>query len=116
MKFNTNQIINNLKETMNLGSIPFMEGKTPSELVEGEVVTLCDYGFIVGKDGKYVVYMIKEDKEHFYFGGLVLTQLCETLDTYSDEEIEAVLTEGIKFSTTKKKSKNGRMYTKVTLL
>ena len=60
--------------------------------------------------------MVKEDKEHFYFGGLVLTQLCETLDTYSDEEIEAVLAEGIKFSTAKKKSKNGRMYTKVTLL
>lgn len=116
MKFNANQIINNLKETMNMEGIPFMEGKTPSELVEGEVVTLCDYGFIDGKDGKYVVFMVKEDKEHFYFGGLVLTQLCETLDTYSDEEIEAVLVEGIKFSTTKKKSKNGRTYTKVTLL
>ena len=116
MKLNANQIINNLKETMNMEGIPFMEGKTPSELVEGEVATLCDYGFIDGKDGKYVVFMIKEDKEHFYFGGLVLTQLCETLDTYSDEEIEAVLAEGIKFSTAKKKSKNGRMYTKVTLL
>ena len=116
MKFNAQAIINNLKESMNMEGIPFMEGKTPSELIEGQVVTLCDYGFIDGKDGKYVVFMIKEDTEHFYFGGLVLTQLCEQLDQYSDEEIEEVLKTGIPFTTDKKKSKNGRNYTKVTLL
>lgn len=116
MKFNAQSIINNLKESMNMEGIPFMEGRTPSELTEGEVVTLSDYGFIDGKDGKYVVYMIKEDTEHFYFGGLVLTQLCEQLDQYSDEEIEEVLKKGIQFTTAKKKSKNGRNYTKVTLL
>lgn len=116
MKFNANAIINQLKESMNMEGIPFMEGRTPNELVEGEVMTLCDYGFIDGKDGKYVVFMTKEDDKHFYFGGLVLTELCEQLDEYSDDEISAVLDQGIQFTTEKKKSKNGRMYTKVKLL
>lgn len=116
MKINAQSIINNLKETMNMEGIPFMEGRTPSELVEGQVATLTDYGFIDGDDGKYVVFMIKEDNEHFYFGGLVLTQLCEQLDQYSDEEIKAVLEQGIQFTVSKKKSKKGRVYTKVTLV
>lgn len=113
---NANTIINNLKESMNMEGIPFMEGRTPAELVTGEIVTLCDYGFIDGKDGKYVVFMTKENDKNFYFGGLVLTQLCEQLDEYSDEEISAVLEQGIQFTTEKKKSKNGRNYTKVKLI
>lgn len=116
MKNNALSIINTLKENMNMEGIPFMEGREPSELVEGQVVTLTDYGFIDGEDGKYVVFMIKEDDKHFYFGGLVLTQLCEQLDNYSDEEVKEVLEHGIQFTTEKKKSKKGRTYTKVKLL
>lgn len=113
---NANAIINSLKESMNMEGIPFMEGRTPAELTTGEVMTLCDYGFIDGKDGKYVVFMTKENDSNFYFGGLVLTQLCEQLDEYSEDEIKAVLEQGIQFTTEKKKSKNGRTYTKVKLL
>ena len=116
MKTNVNSIIQNLKDSMNMEGIPFMEGRTPRELQEGQVVTLVDYGFIDGEDGKYVVYMTKEDDSHFYFGGTVLTQLCEQLDEYTDEEIEEVLKVGIQFTTSKKKSKKGRTYTKVTIL
>lgn len=116
MKNNAMAIIQNLKDSMNMEGIPFMEGRTPSELTEGQVVTLVDYGFIDGEDGRYVVYAIKEDEEHFYFGGTVLTQMCEQLDEYSDEEVAEVLNHGIQFTTSKKKSKKGRVYTKVTLL
>lgn len=116
MKFDVNTIIENLKESITREGIPFMDSREPGELVEGEVVTLCDYGFIEGKDGRYVVFITKEDETKFYFGGLVLTQLCEQLDEYNDDEIQAVLEHGIKITTTKKKSKNGRVYTKVSIV
>lgn len=116
MKNTVNQILGNLKASISAEGIPFMEGREPGKLVPGEVVTIVDYGFINGEDGKYSVFVVKEDEKHFFFGGLVFNQLFEGLDFYSDEEIKAVLEHGIEVTTEVKKSKKGREYTKVVML
>lgn len=116
MSIKPNQIIANLKSELSAEGIPFMEGRTPGKLEVGEVVTICDYGFIKGEDGDYSVFITKEDDKHFYFGGMVFNQLFEMLDKYTDDEIKEVLEQGIQVSTEKKKSKKGREYTKVVIL
>lgn len=116
MTNSVNQILANLKSSISAEGIPFMEGRTPSKLEHGEVVTIIDYAFIKGEDGEYSVFITKEDEEHFYFGGMVFNQLFRELDGYSTEEIETVLKQGIEVTTELKKSKKGREYTKVVML
>lgn len=117
-KMNVKNILGELKDKLNANSIPFMEGKTPGKLIEGQVMTICDYGFINGDDGEYSVILCKEDNEHFFFGGLVLTDLLKTVDTnYTKEDISDLMEYGIKFTTERVKSKKGkREYTKVILV
>lgn len=116
MKLSASQIIKNLKSEVKSEGIPFMEGRQLAQLEVGQVVTVCDYGFINGEDGEYSVFITKEDDKNFYCGGMVLTNLFKSLDQYSDEEIAEVLAEGIAITTEKAKSKKGRTYTKVTIL
>lgn len=116
MKLSVKNIITNLKAEVTSEGIPFMSNRQLGQLAEGEVVTICDYGFINGDDGEYSVFITKEDTSKFYCGGMVLTNLFKSLDNYTDEEIADVLSEGIKITTEKTKSKKGRNYTKVTIL
>lgn len=118
MKNTVNSILSHLKESISVEGIPFMEGRTPEQLADGEVVTICDYAYITDKktNESYPVYIVKEDEEHFYFGGLVLKQLFEELDKFDKDEISAVLENGIKISAEKKTSKNKRTYTKISIL
>lgn len=94
--------------------LPFMDGKDKGETKElvGTVNTIIDYGFLKAEDGKeYVVFIVKERKDKFYFGGTVLTDQMAQLEAegYHDD----IITEGLPVLLTEKKSKNNRTYTNV---
>lgn len=102
-----------LKEKMtklNKG-ISFMEGRTKGETEEllNKVVTICDYDFITGSNGEYVVFIVKEISDSFYFGGMVLT---DSLKSLTDDEKKELQENGLpcKFSIVKSKETK-RTYT-----
>jgi hypothetical protein len=72
--------------------------------------TIIDYDFLTGDDGDYVVFIVKEDKDHFYFGGGVVTDHMQKFDAAGyKEEIQQ---NGLPVTFEKKKSKkSGRTYT-----
>lgn len=95
--------------------IPFMEGreKGKASSLIGQPITIIDYGMLKDeKDELYVCYIIKEDKENFYFGGAVLTENIMVLDAegYGD----TIREQGLPALLTTKTSKNNRDYTAVT--
>jgi hypothetical protein len=61
------------------GGVPFMDGREKAELPLQSSVTICDYGFIDGEDGEYVVLALKEFPKAFFFGGSVITQKFQDL-------------------------------------
>lgn len=89
--------------------IPFMKDRTKGEIKEilDKNVTIKDFDFITGNDGEYVVFIIDEVKDTFYFGGSVLTN---NLKMLSDEEKEEVKREGLPVYLYEAKSKNNRKY------
>lgn len=94
--------------------LPFMDGKDKGETKDlvGTVNTIVDYGFLKAEDGKeYVVFIVKERKDKFYFGGTVLTDQMTQLEAegYHDD----IIAEGLPVLLTEKKSKNNRTYTNV---
>lgn len=93
--------------------IPFMKGRTKGEVAEllGNPVTIKDFDFLDGQDGKYVVFIVEEVKDSFFFGGSVLTKDLELL---SEEEKEDVKKNGLPVLMYEAKSKkSGRKYTAV---
>ena len=61
---------------MNSGNgIEFMANKNKGEMMElyDRVCTIRNYDFIKGEDGEYVVFVIDEINDEFFFGGSVLT-------------------------------------------
>jgi hypothetical protein len=79
-----------------------------SDLVSSEeskvTYHIRDYDFLLDSpDKEYVVFQIDEDKEHFYFGGKVLTDQMKHLDAegFGDE----IRRDGIPVAFTEKKSK-----------
>jgi len=94
--------------------LPFMDGKDKGDAKElvGTINTITDYGFLKDDDGKeYVVFIVKERKDKFYFGGTVLTDQLAQLEAegYHDD----IVAEGLPILLTEKKSKNNRTYTNV---
>lgn len=89
--------------------IPFMKDRTKGEIKEilDKYATIKDFDFITGNDGEYVVFIIDEVKDTFYFGGSVLTN---NLKMISDEEKEEVKREGLPVYLYESKSKNNRKY------
>ena len=99
--------------------LPFMEGKDKGDLnrIVDTNVTIVEYGFLNstsddGSEKDYVCFMVKEDPQHFYFGGQVLTENMHELD--EDGFGDAIRKEGLPVQFSKKKSKNKREYTTVT--
>ena len=93
--------------------IPFMKGRTKGEVAEllGNPVTIKDFDFLDGQDGKYVVFIVEEVKDSFFFGGSVLTKDLELL---SEDEKEDVKKNGLPVLMYEAKSKkSGRKYTAV---
>lgn len=95
--------------------LPFMEGRDKGETSEllGQVSTITDYGFIPNDAGEpYVVFIVKERSDKFYFGGTVLTARMTELD--ADGYRDAILDEGLPMLLTESKArKSNRTYTNV---
>lgn len=89
--------------------IPFMKDRTKGELNEilNQNVTIRDFDFIEGKEGEYVVFIIDEVKDSFFFGGSILTS---NLADLTPEEKEEVKSAGLPVMFYEKKSKNNRRY------
>lgn len=89
--------------------IPFMKDRTKGEMKEilDKDVTIKDFDFITGNDGEYVVFIVDEIKDSFFFGGQVLTQ---NLKEITEEEKQEVKTSGLPVKFYEAKSKNKRNY------
>ena len=98
---------------MNSGNgIEFMENKNKGEMMElyNRVCTIRNYDFIKGEDGEYVVFVIDEINDEFFFGGQVLT---EDMKEFTEEEKAEIIENGLPVKFTQRKSKNKRPYTAV---
>ena len=101
-----------LEQNSNEG-IKFMEGRTKGETAEllGKPVTIIDFDFLDGTDGLYVVFIVKEIKDSFFFGGSVLTK---DLQLLNDEEAAELRKTGLPVIMYEAKSKKtGRKYISV---
>ena len=89
--------------------IKFMENREKGELTDilNTEVTLRDYDFIIGKKGRFVVFIVDQDTEHFFFGGQVITEL---LDSINPEEKKELKADGVPVEIYQKHSKNGNDY------
>lgn len=90
--------------------IPFMKGRTKGEISEilGQPVTIRDFDFLDGQDGEYVVFIVDEVKDTFFFGGSVLTSNLKLLNS---EEVNEVKESGLPVMLYESKSKKtGRKY------
>lgn len=99
-KFNSNE------------GIPFMKDRTKGDLKEilDQNVTLRDFAFIEGDDGKYVVFIVDEIGDTFFFGGKVLT---DNLLQLTEEEKEEVKQNGLPLRLFESTNKKGRVYINV---
>jgi hypothetical protein len=89
--------------------IPFMKDRTKGDIREilNQNVTIKDFDFITGNDGEYVVFIIDEVKDSFFFGGSVLTS---NLASLTEEEKKEVKEQGLPVNLYEAKSKNNRKY------
>lgn len=112
----SNNIKKSLKERASEFSVrlPFMEGCDKGDVKEliGTVNTITEYGFLPNDDGEmYAVFTVKERPKKFYFGGTVLTDRLEQLE--SEGYHEDIVKEGLPILMTEKRSKNNRGYVNV---
>jgi hypothetical protein len=97
-------------------TLPFMEGKEKGDFKRllNTKVTIREYGFLTDdKDKPYVVFVVDEDPQNFYFGGMVLTDNLMTLDA-TEGCREQINTEGLPVLFGQRLGKNKREYTTVT--
>lgn len=94
--------------------LPFMDGREKGDMKElhGQVSTIADYGFLTGEKGNdYAVFIVAERSDKFYFGGQVLTDQLQQLE--SEGYHEEIVTDGLPVLFGEKKSKNKMTYTTV---
>ena len=94
--------------------LPFMEGreKGDAESLISQVITIRDYGFLKGDDGRdYAVFITDEYSKFFFFAGAVLTDQLQQLE--ADGYRTEIMEEGLPTLLTKKLSKNKRSYVAV---
>lgn len=95
-------------------ALPFMEGREKGDFgkIKEIPLTIDDYGFLSDSGDEYIAFTVKEDKQTFFFGGMVLTEQVKTLDDegYGD----TIRSEGLPVIFTDKMGKNKRTYTAVT--
>jgi len=95
-------------------TLPLMEGRDKGDQddIIGEIVTVTDYGFMKSDKGEYVAYTVKEYPKNFFFGGGIMTEYMQQLDSQGAHDL--IVDEGMPMLLTKKKSKDsGRTYTAV---
>lgn len=99
--------------------IAFMEGRTAGDVdtLVGKEVVISDYGFIkdnTSELGKYAVFMVEGDEEHFFFGSSVVT---DVLATVEEDGMKSALCGNQKIMLKKKTSKRSRReYTYIEFL
>lgn len=96
--------------------LPFMEGLDKGETAEimGHTVHVIEYGYMNGDDGEYVVFLIRENEEHFFFGSTVVTSAFKQLDaTIQPEVLKEILELGLPIKLIERQSKSKRKYIKV---
>ena len=96
-------------------TIDFMNGREAgkmADLIDKEVI-ITDIDIIKSRKDEYAVFIIKQDANHFYFGGEVLTNFVRTLE---DVDFEEIRRDGCKVKFTSAKSKDGFTYTNVDFL
>lgn len=93
--------------------------KLESEDIADKVVTIVDFDFAHDskKDEDYVVAIIKEYENCFYFGGKCLTDLCKKIEAERGMYEELVKTGlAVKLVMTKPTKKDGNKYYKVEIV
>ena len=86
--------------------IKFMDSRekgTTSHLY-GHIVTVTDYAFIRTEYGESLVFIIKENKDEFFFGAAVIT---DSFKYFSEQEKEEIQKEGLPILLSETKNKKG---------
>ena len=86
--------------------IKFMDSRekgTTSHLY-GHIVTVTDYAFIRTEYGESLVFIIKENKDEFFFGATVIT---DSFKYFSEQEKEEIQKEGLPILLSETKNKKG---------
>lgn len=116
---NIAELLKKVKAELSAG-LPFMEGRENGSLVCDVEFTITEFGFLTDNenDRPYVSFLVREDDEHFFFGGSVVTKKLQTIkELLSEDELKALLTEGLKVKFITKKSKDKkRDYTDMELV
>lgn len=116
---NVSEILKKVKAELSAG-LPFMEGRENGTIVCGYEFTITEFGFLTDNENErpYVSFLVKEDDEHFFFGGSVITEKLQTIkNLLTEEELTELLNEGLKVTFVKKKSKDkNREYTDMELI
>ena len=98
-------MVNNYFKKFSNEGIPFMDNAKKGDItdLQGEILHISDWGYITKRNGKFAVITFKEHPGYFYFGGLVLTNMLETID--EDGEQVLMKSQGIVLET--KTTKDG---------
>jgi len=86
--------------------IKFMDGreKGTTSYLYGHIVTVTDYAFIRTEYGESLVFIIKENKDEFFFGAAVIT---DSFKYFSEQEKEEIQKEGLPILLSETKNKKG---------
>ena len=108
-----------VKEMSGRSSVKIMEGKNKGDLIDltddnplfkDQAVTVNDYDIIFDatRQTSYSVFTVREAPDNFYFGGPIITELFNLLDTKALKD--QVHETGLKVKVLRKLSKNKRFY------
>lgn len=102
-------------ETLN-NEIECMKNRAKADcnLLTGKISTIIDFDWLTDSKSneKYPVFIIKEDKEHYFFGGKALSNALHTIeDSGLKDDLKE---EGLKVTMEKIKTKNKNDFMKVT--
>lgn len=113
---NVNELMERVAKITESGS-PIMSGREKIDVhdVLDMNLTVDEYDFLEGSDGKYVVITTVEYPNNFIYGSSVVTQaFLELEEAFTVDEINLLLQRGITFKLTELTSKNKRKYIKIS--
>ena len=102
------EILKKVKTELSAG-LHFMEGREKGSIVADYELTINEFDFLTDSETQepYVCFLVAEDKEHFFFGGGVVTEKLKRIkEVLTDEELNELKGEGLKVKFVKKKSKD----------
>lgn len=106
-------LISKIQEVANGNTIDFMVGRDKAEhnLPLNKLVTIENYDYLPGDNGEFAVVIFKEDNQHFYFMGSVVTDKLKKIDdALLPSEKDEILEDGIECVFLQKTSKSKRTY------